>query len=597
MSSLKPTSVRKFLMNVPPPSNEVNDDKILEELNKLQKQKLIKKLPQQEPKPTIAQIIRSNSMKELEKRKSENITTGPLLEIDPKSDRLIASVKKFKKPSCVKKPLILSAAQLSPKNTVLPNTSTPLLKSSTLNDSQLPETLTPRRYSDPSSNNMSNINITSNQPISPVRGSRKSSCVSAYSPYTKSIEAPKLPKLLLPRRSSDPFNNNVPIVDITVPSVGKLKKPSCVKISSPLFTPSLPAEQSPTSPANSINSPVPGRNSGQGSKDVAAEKPKVKVIDDILESIFQSAKNSVKIGNTSPKSESPSQITSSSTSVSASVFINDSANTPANNSPKLAASPKDASPSFASYSGFTGSSTSHVAPHHMKSPSSLPASIERPIDIKNLPSSSVPAHSANLITPNVSRMLPRISPWSIVEQQPSVISQPSATVDSGISLSTAKVSQLQSSPHLSQQANNSKPSAYLPNDSSKPKKLTKSQKKKNRQQRKKEARAASRRHKDFPTNIEDTDFDTLLEYHEKATSSKQTDKLSNQQNSSSSNNNNNNNNNNNSQSLNHYENGSTSKQDNDHMKNNNNNQSSNAASMNASTSSKRSIEDIARESK
>ena len=595
MSSLKPTSVRKFLMNVPPPSNEVNDDKILEELNKLQKQKLIKKLPKQEPKPTIAQIIRSNSLKELEKRKSENITTGPLLEIDPKSDRLIASVKKFKKPSCVKKPSILSAAQLSPKNTELPNTSTSLLKSSTLNGSQLPETLMPRRYSDPSSNNMSNINTTSNQPISPVRGSRKPSCVNVYSPYTKSIEAPKSPKLLLPRRSSDPFNNNVPIVDITVPSVGKFKKPSCVKISSPLFTPSLPAEQSPASPANSINSPVPGRNSGQGSKDVVAEKPKVKVIDDILESIFQSAKNSVKVGNTSPKSESPSQITSSSTNVSASVSIDDSANTPASNSPKLAASPEVASPSFASYSGFTGSSTSHVAPHHMKSLSSLPASIERPIDIKNLPGSSVPAHSANLITSDVSRMLPRILPWSIVEQQPSVVSQPSATVDSGISLSTAKISQLQSSPHLSQQANNSKPSAYLPNDSSKPKKLTKSQKKKNRQQRKKEAKAASRRHKDFPTNIEDTDFDTLLEYHEKATSSKQTDKLSNQQNSSSSNNNNNNNNNNN-QPLNHYQNGSTSKQDNNCMKNNNN-QSSNATSMNASTSSKRSIEDIARESK
>lgn len=631
MSSSKPKSVRKFLMNVPPPSNEVKDDKILEELSRLQKQKLITKHAQ-EPKLTIAQIIRSNSLKESKKRKLSDIITGPLSEIDPKSDRLVASVKKFKKPSCVKKPPVSvattsSAAQLSPINTELPSTSTPscnpssasnnvsainltsdqpvtavkkptstsssssllslslslslssssssssssstalLLETSTSKKSQLPEISTPRRHSDPTSNTMSNTDIKSGQPMSPVRRFKKPSCVNVYSPYRRSTAGLKSPKASTPRRNSDPISNNVPVIDLTVQPIGKFKRPPCVQTSSSLSTPSSFAKQSPTSPANSINSPVPGRNSDPVSKDVA-EKPKVKVIDDILESIFQSAKNPVKISDASPKSVSSSHI--------ASVSVGTSANTFANTSPKLVASPRIAGPSFASSSSLTGSSASHLDPHHMKSPPSSSASIKRSLDIKNSPVLSIPAGVS-----------PRIPPWSVVEQQPSVDSQPSPTADSGVSLSPAKSSQLPSSPHLSQQSNSSMPSAHLPNDSSNSKKQKKKQKKKNRQQKKNEARAASKRHKDFPTNIEDADFDTLLQYHEKATSSKQADKSSNKQNGSSSNNN---------QPLNHHQNGSTFKKDNDHLKNNNN-QSSNAAPMNASTSGKRSIEDIARESK
>lgn len=628
MSSSKPKSVRKFLMNVPPPSNEVKDDKILEELSRLQTQKLITKHAQ-EPKLTIAQIIRSNSLKESKKRKSSDITTGPLSEIDPKSDRLVASVKKFKKPSCVKKPLLpiaatSSAAQLSPINTELPSTSTSscnpssasnnvsainltsdqpvtavkkptstssasssssslllslsssslsssstalLLESSTSKKSRLPEISTPRRHSDPTSNIMSNTDIKSGQTVSSARRFKKPSCVNVYSPYRRSTAGSKSPKPSTPRRNSDPISNNVPVIDVTVQSIGKFKRPPCVETSLPLSTPSSFAKQSPTSPANSTNSPAPGHNSDPVSNDVA-EKPKVKVIDDILESIFQSAKNPVKVNDASPKSISPSHIASVSASTSANAF--------ANTSPKLIASPRIAAPSFACSSSLTGSSASLLAPHHMKSPPSSSANIKRSLDIKDSPVPSVPA-----------RVSPTIPPWSVVEQQSSVDSQPSSTADSGVSLSPAKTSQLPSSPHLSQQSNSSMPSAHLPNDSSNSKKQKKKQKKKNRQQKKNEARAASKRHKDFPTNIEDADFDTLLQYHEKATSSKQADKSSNKQNDSSSNNN---------QPLNYHQNGSTSKQDNDYLKKNNN-QSSNAASMNASTSGKRSIEDIARESK
>ncbi|CAO0798603.1 unnamed protein product [Mucor circinelloides] len=360
MSFDKPTSVRQFLMNVPPPSKSVQDDHILDEMNKLYRQNLVQKAPvlaptQAQPKPTTAQIILRNSLKESEKRKlgSEN---GPLSEIDPASDRLVAPVKKFKKPSC------------------RTNTTSPVRLSSASAPASLPSSASPSS----ASSSTPTISAAPNEPG-------------------------KVSQILtegLTRRGSEP-------------------------------------KKSP-------------------------EKCKITPIDDILDSIFQSAE----------KIKAPSQsvtppLVNNNSSKPASPPTNDS-QTPKLNSPSTSIS---VSPNKQS-----------VLPNNLNSANAMQAAL-------NSSTSFNGSNQSSLIT------IPE-PPLSAQQRDKSPVVPSSSSIAQSLH----------------------------PRD--KPKKISKNQQKKLRQAAKKAANAAKEHadnHSYNPNSIEDADFDTLLQLHEKSASAKSSD--------------------------------------------------------------------------
>ncbi|KAG1096416.1 hypothetical protein G6F42_018371 [Rhizopus arrhizus] len=372
MSFDKPTSVRQFLMNVPPPSKSVQDDHILDEMNKLYRQNLVQKAPvlaptQAQPKPTTAQIILRNSLKESEKRKlgSEN---GPLSEIDPASDRLVAPVKKFKKPSC------------------RTNTTSPVRLSSASAPASLPSSASPSS----ASSSTPTISAAPNEPG-------------------------KVSQILtegLTRRGSEP-------------------------------------KKSP-------------------------EKCKITPIDDILDSIFQSAE----------KIKAPSQSVTP-------PLVNNNSSKPASPPTNDSQTPKLNSPS----------TSISVSPNKQ---SVLPNNL----------------NSANAIQAARS-----VAPWATTNQQP--IHPQASMAPTSPALSPFP------SPPLSAQQRDKSP--VVPSSSSiaqslhprdKPKKISKNQQKKLRQAAKKAANAAKEHadnHSYNPNSIEDADFDTLLQLHEKSASAKSSD--------------------------------------------------------------------------
>ncbi|KAL9545845.1 hypothetical protein MBANPS3_006956 [Mucor bainieri] len=392
MSSDKPRSVREFLMNVPPPSKCVQDDRILEEMNKLHRQKLVQKAPapaQAQPKPTTAQIIRRNSLKESEKRKltSEN---GPLSEIDPESDRFAARVKKFKKPSG---------------------------RSSTASPVSLVSSPSPASSTSAPNSTFSSLKAASNEPSK------------ATQPLTQSSDPKKSP-----------------------------------------------------------------------------EKPKMTPIDDILESIFQSAEKA----KPSSQSVTPPLSDSKSTKpVSPRSTVN---HPPKPSSPSQNVSiPSKAIPSLQSASNTLVPSTAQQP--------SAPA-----LNSVSSATNALPPHHFN--PTNAIHPARPVAPWASVKPLP-IHSQASVAASSQ-TLPAVSAPLLPSPPLSAQQSSNSPVLLSLaagqsPHSQDNPKKLSKNQQKKLRQAAKK----AAKEHADnftYKTNtIEDTDFDTLLQLHEKSVNPKPSD--------------------------------------------------------------------------
>lgn len=394
MSFDKPASVRQFLMNVPPPSKSVQDDHILDEMNKLYRQKLVQKAAvQAQPKPTTAQIIRRNSLKESKKRKAAS-ETGPLSEVNPASDRFAASVKKFKKPSCR-----FSTASPVPSSASVTST----------------------------------LNATPAAAVAP----------------NESVKASQILTQGLMRRGSDP-------------------------------------KKSP-------------------------EKSKITPIDDILDSIFQSAEK-VK---PSPQSNTLPPLDSSSSK-------------PASTLPHVDRSPKPKSPAQSVSISSTVTPTyqpanSTFSSSNVQQPPASPLNALPPMindSLTTLPQ-SVPSKIPSL-TSVVHASRP-VAPWATVKQSPvAANSQALPPVD---------VSPLPNHPLSAQQNSNSPalpspPAGQSLHPQDKPKKISKNQQKKLRQAAKKAASAA-KEHADNRShnsnNLDDADFDTLLQLHENSASTKPAD--------------------------------------------------------------------------
>lgn len=402
MSSDKPRSVRQILMDAPPPSKSVQDDRILKEMNKLVEQKLVQKVPiQAQPKPTTAQIIRRNSLKEAEKRKisSEN---GPLSEIDPSSDRLAAPVKKFKKPSC----------RLS--------TAPPAASSSAVSPSLASSTSVP--------------NLTSLPSASPNESAKVSQILTQD----------------LTRRGSEP-------------------------------------KKSP-------------------------EKSKITPIDDILDSIFQSAEK------TKPSSQSVTP-----------PLLHSNPSKPSSPSLSVNYPPKPSSHS----QSVSIPSKAMLYPSTISTPVSSNVQQSSSSALKTVPSAINGSFTAlppqHLNSTSAIHAARPVAPWAPVKQPPVHLQAPVATTNQA--LPSRGISPLPSPPHSAQKSNNT-PVVPLPaatqslHPRDNPKKISKTQQKKLRQAAKRAANAA-KEHADNrsynPTNLEDADFDTLLQLHENSTSTKPSD--------------------------------------------------------------------------